>query len=132
MPREERNSQKRVGTIALRLTARSDQSEPGADLLEGEQRTVELLVAVGRADDRSHPRPATRNSGKTDALGEDSTLEESVRQLHRDRSLAAHHRCDRRFALADIEAELAESALEVARVAPELFDELRLLLEHVD
>ena len=61
-----------------------------------------------------------------------SPLEEPVRQLHRDRGLAAHHRCDRRFALADIEAELAESALEVTRVAPELFDELRLLLEHVD
>src|ERR1700726_4708453 len=99
--------------MALRLTALSDQPEAGADLLEGEQRPIQLLMRMRGADDGPHPSPAPGDGGEADALGEDTALEQQVGKLHRHRGLAAHHRGDRRLALADVEAELAKPALEV-------------------
>src|SRR5215475_4302281 len=101
------------------------------------QRLAQLVFRMGSGHDGPQAGFAFRYSGVGDAWSEYAFLEELAAELHGQAAFANHDRRNWRFAdrcvpAADVESQIAQFLFEKACIVPELFHELRLLLQHVE
>ena len=102
----------------------SNDREVFADALENFEGALEVSAFVRGGDDGAQPRLAFRHDRIADGQGEDAFVKKLARKVEGLGRFADDDGRDGRFALAGVEAELLQAALEKFRVAPQALDEL--------
>src|SRR5215469_10282707 len=95
------------------------------------QRFRKLCAGVDCRDDRTHAAFVSGHRRIDDTLRKNALLEEARAEAHRQGALAHYHRRNRRLALARIEPQLLQAALEEVGVFPEALDQAIVLLQNL-
>src|SRR5919201_297888 len=107
-------------------------SKLSADMAEDVEGELQFVACVCRGHNRADAGLVARDRRVADTLREHAFLEQTVRQLHRQRGFADDNRRDWALARSRVEPEGLQARLEEPCVFPEAIDDLRFFHQDVE